>query len=229
MSGFSRTCRVRECTGPEGTPHAHVVYGGSLWPKSITIVVPIANPTSSTNPKNPPQSVLNPHVRRAALMSYLGPLVALFAVVGIALIYWSNRGPVSPDDRERDAVGTVGNSAGGTAPTPRFRTTDDELRYRGSEKSGRAETNREPAKAETKLDSVRSIEGAGRRVEIDNAEVVSLDGSVMWIIDGDNLIAVLVPEGGKPMKSGARVRVTGTTEIDPQGNLQIRASGIEAK
>ena len=76
---------------------------------------------------------------------------------------------------------------------------------------------------------MRSIEAAGRRVEIDNAEVVSMDGSVMWIIDGDTRIAVLVPEGGKPMKSGARVRVPGTTDIDPHGNLRIRASGIETK
>jgi hypothetical protein len=187
-------------------------------------------PEELNDPKNPPQSVLKPEVRRAALMSYLGPVVALFAVVGIVLIYWSNRGPVSSDvQRQRDAVGTIGSSPGGTDRTPRFRTTDDELRYRGADKSGRAETGRVDPTAEPKLDSVRSIEAAGRRVEIDNAEVVSMDGSVMWIIDGDTRIAVLVPEGGKPMKSGARVRVTGTTEIDPQGNLRIRASGIETK
>src|SRR5687767_2246282 len=77
------------------------------------------------DPKNPPQSVLKPEVRRAALMSYLGPVVALFAVVGIILIYWSNRGPVSSDEpRERDAVGTIGNnSPGGADPASRARTT----------------------------------------------------------------------------------------------------------
>jgi hypothetical protein len=40
----------------------------------------------TTDPNNPPNSVVNPNVRRTALRSYLGPLIVFFAVVGIGLI-----------------------------------------------------------------------------------------------------------------------------------------------
>jgi hypothetical protein len=178
------------------------------------------------DPKNPPQSVLRPEARRAALLSYLGPVVALFAIVGIALIYWSNRGPVRPDERrERDAVGTVGAD-----PSPRFRTTEDELQYRGTSDGGRAASQGiEPSDPLTTLDSVRTIGAAGRRVEIESAEVASVDGNLLWVTSDAARIAVLAPEGAAPVKAGAHVRIAGTTELDQRGDIRIRASRMDAR
>ena len=62
------------------------------------------------DPTNPPNVLLRPENRRAALWSYLGPVIALFAIVGVALIYWVNRGPVSDSVRTDDAA-TDGDGA----------------------------------------------------------------------------------------------------------------------
>ena len=90
----------------------------------------------TTDPKNPPNSVINPQVRRAALRSYLGPLVVFCLVAGIGLLYWANRAPLvlAPEDAQ---VGTTGNpnddrhTPGGFNPDPRPDNTADELKYRG--------------------------------------------------------------------------------------------------
>jgi hypothetical protein len=192
-----------------------------------------ADPSNELNdPKNPPQSVLRPEARRAALMSYLGPVVVLFAIVGIALIYWSNRGPVLPDERdERSAVGTTGSAtAGGTDPRPHFGKTSDEIEYRGSdERQPDASRKVDPAATLTRLDTVRSIGTAGRPVEIDSAEVTSVDKDVLWVTGDGARVAVLAPEGAKALKAGAHVRITGTTALDRRGDIGIRASRVEEK
>jgi len=184
------------------------------------------------DPKNPPQSVLRPEARRAALMSYLGPVVVLFAVVGIALIYWSNRGPVLPDERDaREAVGTAGSATpGGTDPGPRFGKTSDEFEHRGAADEGRnVSRGIDPAATLTRLDKVSSTAAAGRPVEIEDAEIVSVDKDVLWVADNETFVAVLAPQSGKALKAGAHVRITGTTELDQHGNLRIRASRLEEK
>jgi len=45
----------------------------------------------TVDPHNPPNSVLQPNVGSTALWAYLGPIVALFIIIGIALIYWATR------------------------------------------------------------------------------------------------------------------------------------------
>ena len=96
------------------------------------------------DPRNPPNSVTNRTVRREALGSFVGPLVALALVLGLVLLYWTWR---SPDSSGRDhplnpAVGTAGEqppvgqpspypAAGGGDPAPRPDSTRDELKYRG--------------------------------------------------------------------------------------------------
>ena len=97
----------------------------------------------TVDPRNPPNSVLNDSVRRTALRSYLGPLVALFIVVGLGLVYWANRGPVF-DGVEEGRVGTTGEisidtvgergnaeTPGGINPDPRPDSTREEREFRG--------------------------------------------------------------------------------------------------
>ena len=49
------------------------------------------NREETTHPENPPNSVLSKGARRATLWSYFVPVVMLFAVIGVALVYWSNQ------------------------------------------------------------------------------------------------------------------------------------------
>ena len=171
------------------------------------------------NPENPPQVLLRPEVRRAALMSYLGPVIALFVIIGLALIYWANRGPVEPDpnDRVADAIGTIGGrSAGGFDPTPDFDRTRDELAYRG----GNATL--------TSVSDVIAATRGGRLVELNGAEVVSIDANVLQIGDGDARVRVIVTEGTQGVKAGDRVDLSGVTEQSDSG-MQIRAKNIRAK
>jgi hypothetical protein len=90
------------------------------------------------DPKNPPNSVTRPQVRSAAVWWYLGSVIALFVLVGIALIYWlaANPRPSLTQDPQIDrAVGTSGDTTpGGHDPMPRFRNTEDELKFRGTGK-----------------------------------------------------------------------------------------------
>ena len=93
------------------------------------------NPYDDTHdPKNPPQSVLHPKVRSAALISFVGSLVVFFVLVGVALIFWTVAHP-SPTAREgmQDVVGTSGyySTEGGHDPVRRPRSTRDELKFRG--------------------------------------------------------------------------------------------------
>src|SRR4029450_4257230 len=90
-----------------GTLHAFPTMGGPMREE------PDGRGSDSSkelnDPKNPPQSLMRREVRRFAVMSYLGPLVVLVVVVGIALIYWANRSPAPPQDiNEIDSTGTSG-------------------------------------------------------------------------------------------------------------------------
>ena len=171
-----------------------------------------------TDPRNPPQVLLKPEARRAALWSYLGPVIALFIVAGAAMLYWVSRGPLPHDARsDEGAIGTVGrDAAGGGDPQGPFRSTEDELKYRGVPDAGDA--------------TIRSIESAlaadgssPRRVVLERVTVDSVDGSTTWIKDGSDRIAV-VTESAPGVTSGDAASVSGTTERDSQGNVRIRGS-----
>ena len=86
----------------------------------------------TVDPKNPPNSVLQPEVRKAAFWAYLGPLIIIAVVLGIALLYWSTRDN-APDGRTEPAIGTSGENPGQGGVNP-DRTPDsprDERDYRG--------------------------------------------------------------------------------------------------
>ena len=87
------------------------------------------------NPKNPPNSVLTPHARSAALRWFIGSLVVFFLLIGVALVFWSAANP-RPSAREERAnvVSKSGyySTEGGHDPVRRPRSTGDELKFRGA-------------------------------------------------------------------------------------------------
>jgi hypothetical protein len=96
------------------------------------------------HPRNPPNAVLNRGARNAALRSYLGPIIILFIIVGLALLFWVRRAPGrdADDNTLNPATGTTGEqlkdnnpardlSQGGGDPAPKPDSTSDELKDRG--------------------------------------------------------------------------------------------------
>ena len=85
--------------------------------------------------KNPPQSITKISVRSAVLRWFLGSLIGLFVLVGVAWLFWSAAHP-RPSVRE-EAERVIGTSdaystEGGHDPVRRPRNTRDELKFRGS-------------------------------------------------------------------------------------------------
>jgi len=199
----------------------------------------------TTDPKNPPNSVVNPQVRSAALRSYLGPLVVLVVIVGLALLYWANRGPVmpnpdnpylvgttgDPDDR-LDVVGERGNrdTPGGFDPAPRPDNTAEELKYRGTDQPP---VQLPGLRRGLLITGLAMLEGepkdlVGRRVDVKNVNVFDAqERSHFWIQDGNVKAEVTAPRGGPAVQNGSRVNVTGTVEEDGRGGVRIRADRVD--
>src|SRR5687767_13934231 len=88
------------------------------------------------HPANPPNDVLKPKARTAALSTYVGGLVAFFLICGLGLMYWSTReagpgGAVAQGDQRE--IGTAGERApggdgepGGINPDPDHDSTPEE-------------------------------------------------------------------------------------------------------
>jgi hypothetical protein len=165
-------------------------------------------------------------------MSYLGPVVALFVIVGIALIYWGNRGPVEPDPggREADSIGTAGSSSpGGRDPGPDFDATRDELEFRGAgDATGDIARDADPNAVLTSITTAATA-GAGRRVQLRNVEIATVENNTLWVREGDRRLAVIAPEGVGDFEPGARIDVTGTTESGGGDGVRIRASEIRER
>ena len=87
------------------------------------------------NPKNPPQSVLRPQARSAALLGLIGSVVVFFALIGLALIFWTvaHPRPAAREGMDR-GQGTSGYywTEGGHDPDRPPRSTRDELKFRGA-------------------------------------------------------------------------------------------------
>ena len=176
----------------------------------------------TTHPRNPPNSVLHRGVRRAAIWSYFVPIVALFAIIGVGLIYWSNRSASSEAPLpEHQAVGTFGSDQGGFDPAPQPRSTASEVNRRGDDL--------EP------ITTLRGIANAdvrtmiGRRVALTDVAVDSLSDDVLWMHDRERKIAILAPRGTASVKPGMKVSVTGRIESGDHGNVEVRADHLELK
>jgi hypothetical protein len=86
------------------------------------------------DPKHPPDSVLAPRARSAALRWFVGSLVVFFLLIGVALVFWNAANPRPSVEEEREAVvGTSGyySTEGGHDPIRRPRSTRDELKFKG--------------------------------------------------------------------------------------------------
>lgn len=209
-----------DIVAPKGTPHALPSSGGQ------SMAEPGSNDTprryeETTEPQNPPNSVLNRDARRAAVLSYFVPVVVLFVVIGVALVYWSNQPAHSrseaPDQAE---VGTAGRTDGGQ-PEPKADSPRDEIKYRGDDLS--------PIRQVSELRDVDARQMTGRQVSIAEAEVDSASGTTLWIREDDRKFAVIAPEGAPAVKPGATVSITGRVAADANGELQIRADRIQQR
>jgi hypothetical protein len=173
-------------------------------------------------PENPPNSVLSKGARRATVLSYFVPVVVLFVVVGIALVYWSNQPEHSQTpDRDRSEIGTVGRTDGGSQPEARPDNARSEIQYRGGDLA--------PI---TKVDQLKDVDARtmnGRRVSIDEAEVDSVSGNMLWVRDGDEKFAVIAPAGSPSVRPGTKVSITGHVVADSSGAAQIRADRVQEK
>jgi hypothetical protein len=182
------------------------------------------------DPSNPPNALLTPETRNRALMSYLAPVVVLLVIVGVALIYWANRGPDAATDGTANAVGTVGRDApGGFDPAPELDETADEVRFRGGGPLARGDVSIGANGSATLMDiDAVSRTAAGQRVRLQDIEVETVERSTIWLRDGATRLAVLAPEGATP-NAGDRVDVTGTTEADDRGGVRIRAIQVNQR
>jgi hypothetical protein len=189
----------------------------------------------TSQPQNPPNSVVNTGARRAFLTSYLGPVVVLFVIAGLGLIYWSNRGPSEPDrDTTHTGVGTTGqNGPGAFDPRPRANNTKDEIEFRG----GVDDPTQGPMPALrdatplTKLDEIARDASyvSGRRVDVSDVEVDSVQANSFWVRDGSHRVEVIAPEGSSIPAKGAHVRVVGAAEGAGGDMARIRATSISEK
>ena len=174
------------------------------------------------HPNNPPNSVLGKDARRAAVWSYFVPVVVLFVVIGLALVYWSNQ-PERSQAGERDGseIGTAGRTDGGNQPESRPGNARDEIAYRGNDLS--------PITRVKDLRDVDARQMSGRRVAIAEAEVESASGNVLWVRDDDRRFKVIAPAGTPTATSGATVAIDGRVADDGNGAPQIVAEHVQVK
>ena len=88
------------------------------------------------DPRNPPNSVLNPEVRRTTTRSFVWPLIVLTVVAGLLWVFWLRQPPSvrdADDTGDRAAVTGVADerTPGGTNTDPDHARTEDELQFRG--------------------------------------------------------------------------------------------------
>lgn len=180
---------------------------------------------------NPPNSMLAPSTRRAALWSYLGPVVVLFVVIGIALIYWANRGPALQERGDiEQAVGTAGNTTpGGFEPQGRPESTRDEIERRGgvdTRPQGPMPAMHDSAPL-TQLSALDQNGGVtGRQVHFRNVAVDSAQGHAFWVRDGDRKVEVMAQTGAPQVKAGMKVSIRGVAQQDG-ARVWINATEID--
>jgi hypothetical protein len=190
----------------------------------------------TTAPQNPPNSVLRPEVRRAALRAYLGPLVALLVGLGVGM-FWASR--PGPDDDDRDvprATGTAGNTTpGGFAPETPPNSTQQEVERRGvrdtptrnpmPDLSTRAELTELGHALERKPQDV-----AGKRIAVQDVTVVETSGAKQFSVrDGAATVVVIAPEGSPQVRTGQSVDLAGVVQRDERHGVRIRATRITVR
>lgn len=177
---------------------------------------------NTTRAEYPPNSVTNKRARRSAVWSYFFPIVSLFVVIGALMLYWSNRPAHSEaPSTERSEVGTVGRTDGGFDPQPKPNNTQDEVENRGGDLA--------PVMSLADLRNGNTGTMTGRRVALDEVRLDRVSGRQAWVHDGDQTVAIVMPEGTPLLTAGERVAVTGRVERDDQGAPRIAADWIQVR
>lgn len=174
----------------------------------------------TTHPHNPPNSVLDKPARRAVIWSYFVPIVALFVVIGLGLLYWVNRQPHRIPD-PNVPIGTVGSSEGGFDPAPKPSSTTDEIERRGEDLA--------PLTSVGGLADADPRRTSGRRVDLKNVDVESAQANRFWVRDGSAKVEVIGPGGGPQVRVESRVDVSGVAEPDGSGHVRVRADRVELR
>jgi hypothetical protein len=98
----------------------------------------------TNDPNLPPNVMINKTTRNGAFWSYMGPVIVLFVVFAIAMLYWMNNdNPRRPSD-DGTAIGTSGDTGGSTSggtqrpeggfqPDPKPGNTSEEVEHRGGD------------------------------------------------------------------------------------------------
>jgi hypothetical protein len=97
--------------------------------------------SETRDPKNPPNSVVQPEVGRATRWGFLLPLVVLTVVAGLLWVFWLGQPPRVRSAEETGpgaaVAGTSGErTPGGNNPDPKYDRTEKELKFRGVGTSG---------------------------------------------------------------------------------------------
>lgn len=193
----------------------------------------------TSRPENPPNSVLRPAVRRTALWTYLGVVVAVFVVAGAALMYFAGTDTSLRDEddiADPTAIGTSGErmpregTPGGFDPQPEHGNTESELEYRGSgqQPQGPMPGLGRPLTQLSDLGGESPQSLPGRRIELSGVEVEHAEGSMFQVRDGNSRATVMAPGSTPTVQAGQRVDIAGT--IEAAGDIvRIRASRIDVK
>jgi hypothetical protein len=193
----------------------------------------------TTAPQNPPNSVLNPRVRRAAVWTYIGPLVAFFVAVGVALVYVATRPPdreTKEDENVWSVTGTTGEaSPGGRSPDLVPASPEKEIEERGVIRD-LAATPAPGVKPEAMLTKLGDMIDAGpdriigHHVDVQNVGVTDVESATSFSVqDGSAKVAVVAPASSPAPRNGQRVNIAGTVERDLTAGIRIRASRVDVR
>ena len=204
---------------------------------------PVRRYDETEQPRNPPNSVVQPAARRTAVRTFVGGIALFFVIAAAAFFVWSttDRQTTAGDATYTDpsAIGTSGErmpregSPGGFDPAGQRDDTQDEIEFRGG---GEPPQGPNPGlgstAALTRIDALtrgdaRSL--AGRRVALEDVEVEKADGPAFWVRDGDASVAVQTAGGSPTVRAGQRVDIQGTIEAAGGDTVRIRASRIDVK
>jgi hypothetical protein len=175
----------------------------------------------TSDPKNPPNSVLAPAARTATVSTFLGGIIVFFLIVAAALIYWkaSNR-RIAPDPGDRAGEAAEVGTSFDPSPTPD--STRDEIEYRGGVQGPEVFTD-----LGTIFDAKPAV-AVGRRVDLHDVDVASAEPGRFWIHDGNVRLEVIAGDAATPIRQGQAVDITGTVEADG-GTVRIRAERVNGR
>jgi hypothetical protein len=204
---------------------------------------PVRRYDETLEPQNPPNSVVRPVARRAAVRTFVGGIALFFVIATAAFLFWSASGehtaPEGAAQTDPSAVGTSGertpreDTPGGFDPAGRPDDTQEEIEFRGGgEPPQGPNAGLGTTAAVTRLDALTGDSArtmTGRRVKLEDVEVEKADGSAFWVRDGDSRVAVQAAGGSPTVKAGQQVDVEGTVEAAGNEAVRIRASRIDVK